>query len=331
MEPVLLDRNQPAARFYRGGRRIAEFRGVPVREEFEPEDWVGSTTEVTGEPGVGLSALPDGALLRDAIAADPEGWLGAEHVAEFGRSTEVLTKLLDAGERLPVHLHPSRQYAAEHLDGTHGKAEAWIFLTDGEAHLGFLPEVTAEQILPLLTAGESAPVLALMHPLSVRAGDVVYCPPGVPHAIGGGSFMVEVQEPSDLSIFLEWKDFPLPGGAAGHLGLDEATAARAVVAGLEREVVERFVVARAGTTGDLLAGTDAPFRADRLAAGDRLEAGFAVVIVTSGQGAAVNGAGDRLELPQGSTLVIPHSWGAVALEGGSDLRVLVARPPAPSA
>ena len=71
MKPVRLDRNQPPGRFYCGGHRIAEFRDVPVQSEFEPEDWVGSTTEVTGEAGLGLSTLPGGKLLRDEVEADP--------------------------------------------------------------------------------------------------------------------------------------------------------------------------------------------------------------------------------------------------------------------
>lgn len=324
MKPMRLDRNQPPGRFYRGGARIAEFRGFQSQGAFDPEDWVGSTTEVTGEPGFGLSALPNGRLLRDAVAADPVTWLGADHVAAFGASTEVLTKLLDAGERLPVHIHPSREFSAEHLGLTHGKAEAWIYLSDGEARIGFLPEVTHDQVLPLLSAGETDPVLELMHTLTVQAGDVVFCPPGIPHAIGGGSFMVEVQEPADLSIFLEWKDFPLLGGAGGHLGLDDQTAAGAVAAGIDREVVDRLVTAGRGTTGDLLAGVDAPFRVDRLRAGDNLEAGFAVVVVADGSGRAVNESGDHVALEKGTTAVVPFAWGGWILDGESD--VIVARP-----
>lgn len=326
MRPVHLDRNQPPGRFYRGGACIAAFRGVPELSSHTPEDWVGSTTEVTGEPGLGLSALPDGRLLRDAIAEDPTSWLGAEHLAAFGESTEVLTKLLDAGERLPVHIHPSREFSAEHLNLGHGKAEAWIYLTDGEAHLGFLPEVSDAEILPLLTAGETEAVLAKMHRIDVQAGDVVYCPPGVPHAIGGGSFMVEVQEPTDLSIFVEWKDFPLPGGAAGHLGLDDRTAASAVTAGIARDVVDSFVTSTRTDSGDLLKGTDAPFRAHRLHGEDRIDAGFAVLITVAGEGELLNDAGESFALAAGTTSVVPWAWGASKIVGNG-LEVIVARPP----
>src|SRR5206468_5207802 len=37
----------------------------------------------------------------------------------------------------------------------------------------------------------------------VKAGDVVYVKAGLPHAIGGGIFVVELQEPTDYSILLE--------------------------------------------------------------------------------------------------------------------------------
>src|SRR5699024_327559 len=113
MQPIELGSNQPKDRFYRGGARIADFRGEAHGEEFQPEDWIASCTEVAGEPGVGLTRLPDGRLLREAIAESPLEWLGPDHHAAFGTSTELLTKLLDAGERLPVHVHPDDAFAKD--------------------------------------------------------------------------------------------------------------------------------------------------------------------------------------------------------------------------
>ena len=49
--------------------------------------------------------------MRDAVAADPEAYLGAAHVARYGASTALLVKLLDAGQRLPAHFHPGRAFA----------------------------------------------------------------------------------------------------------------------------------------------------------------------------------------------------------------------------
>src|SRR5581483_7167658 len=121
--PVVLAANLPAT-FYRGSGRLAAFRVADL--EPRPEDWVASTTARFRQAPSGLSALPDGRLLIDAIRADPEVWLGAEHVARFGAEPGVLVKLLDAGQRLPVHVHPSREFAGAYLGSRFGKAEAWI-------------------------------------------------------------------------------------------------------------------------------------------------------------------------------------------------------------
>jgi mannose-6-phosphate isomerase len=105
---MLLPPNQPR-RHYRGGEAIAAFRGVGPSGGDVPEDWVGSTTTFFGEHDRGLTRLDGGSLLRDAIAADPVSFLGADHERAFGAQPELLVKLLHAGQRLPVHVHPTRQ------------------------------------------------------------------------------------------------------------------------------------------------------------------------------------------------------------------------------
>lgn len=329
MTPIELGSNQPEKRFYRGGARIADFRGDEHGEEFQPEDWVASCTEVAGEPGVGLSRLPDGRLLRDAIAESPREWLGPDHHAAFGTSTELLTKLLDAGERLPVHVHPDDSFAKECLGGHHGKAEAWLFLTDSSAHLGLLPGTTQDEIHRMIAEGDSETAVERMHRIEVRAGDVVYCPPGVPHAIGEGSFLVEIQQPSDLSIFLEWKSFPLPGGAGGHLGVSDAQAAGIVRGGMEAGDVDALRTSDRRTRGDLLHGVEAPFRLERLGDGDPVEQGYSVLFCVAGSGKLTAPGSTPLPLAAGSTIVIPWAAGEGTLRGDDRLEVVIARPPLP--
>jgi mannose-6-phosphate isomerase len=187
VRPVVLAANQPP-KFYRGGRRISEFRHLPVTDQHGPpygsEDWLGSTVSNYGTE-VGATRLTDGRLLRDAIAADPVGYLGAEHVAALGANSGLLLKLLDAGERLPVHCHPSRAFARTHLDSVFGKTEAWIVLaTDGDegfVYLGFRDDVSDRQLESWFTQ-QPTDILAAMNRVSVRAGDAVLVQAGMPHA-----------------------------------------------------------------------------------------------------------------------------------------------------
>src|SRR4051794_13022643 len=68
--------------FYAGGERIAALRGTEPASH-TPVEWIGAVN-TTFDGSRGLSRLPDGTLVRDAIEADPEGFLGPEHVARFG-------------------------------------------------------------------------------------------------------------------------------------------------------------------------------------------------------------------------------------------------------
>ena len=210
-------------RFYRGGLLIDRMRGETGADTDFPEDWVGSVTQASNpgrdEPLAGLSQLDDGSLLRDAIAADPQGWLGPD----AGRgSTGVLVKLLDAAERLPVHFHPDRAFAREHFGSEFGKTEAWIVLAtrdeESEVWIGMRERVDRDTYRGWIDRQERGRLLDSLHRVPVRAGDVIFVPAGTPHAIGAGALIAELQEPTDFSIVCEWDGYPIAADDS-HLGL----------------------------------------------------------------------------------------------------------------
>ncbi|MEO8263580.1 MAG: carbohydrate kinase [Pseudolysinimonas sp.] len=323
LEPVVLTSNRPAPRFYRGGRRITDFRGDAPAGEFEPEDWVGSTTTVAGHEALGLTVLPDGRTLADAVATDPEGWLGAAHVARYGADTRLLVKLLDPGQRLPVHAHPSAAWATEHVARAHGKVEAWFILSPGDVHLGLRADVSDADLHTLVSAQDTAGLLALLNTVPVVAGDVVFVPAGVLHAIGEAVLLVELQEPEDLSILLEWRGFELDGERDGHLGVGFDLALTAVDHHALTPARLAELVRPAGYGSVFPTEADEFFRLERVAVDGTatLDAGFTILVVTEGEVRM----GD-LTLPRGRTVVVPDAAGAIVLSGRGE--VLACRPPA---
>jgi mannose-6-phosphate isomerase len=324
LRPIVLAANQPPERFYLGGERIAAFRGVPASGDRTPEDWIASTTTLAGEATIGLTVLPGGRTLREAVAADPAGWLGPDHLARHGADTRLLVKLLHAGERLPVHAHPDGAFAATHLGRAHGKAEAWYILDGGRVHLGLRREVAPEHLARLVAEQRVDELLDLLHGVDVAPGDVVYVPPGVPHAIGAGIFLAELQEPEDLSILLEWRDFAIDGTRDGHLGLGFDRALRAV----DRRALTpdrlRDLIRPAGTGRSVLPGAADPyFRLEhrRIDGPTVVERGFAVLVAIDGDLVL-----DERAIPAGTTVVAPWAAGDLVLRGHG--RVLVCRPPA---
>ncbi|GAA2684384.1 MULTISPECIES: class I mannose-6-phosphate isomerase [Actinosynnema] len=327
---IELPANQPK-QFYRGGASIAELRGAP-EADFGPEDWVASTTTLFGKPDAGLSRLPDGRLLRDAVAADPTTWLGREHVAEFGADTALLVKLLDAGQRLPVHCHPSNAFAATHLDCRHGKTEAWIVIgTKGAnplVYIGFRDDVPEDVVTRWVAEQDTSAMLGALNEVRVSPGDVVFVPAGVPHAIGAGVFIVELQQPTDFSVTLEWSGF-LDNPDAGHLGLGYDKALGCVDrdgwGGRLDELIRRTGDQSQGAVDLFARNADPFFRADRLhvSGSVELDPSFAVLVVLEGSGTL-----GSLDLRRGSTAVVPHAAGQEVLSG--DLVAVRCRPPLPS-
>ena len=226
MQPIVLGPNMPAM-FYRGDGRIDRLRGTSGHGD-RPEDWIASVTARFGTETDGMTRLPDGTVLAEAVASDPEAWLGAAHVARYGTDTGLLVKLLDAGQRLPVHVHPDRSFAAEHLARPHGKTEAWVVLEadpGAAVYLGFSRDVAAAELTGWARNQDVEALLAITNRVPVTPGDTVLCPAGTPHAISAGVLVVELQEPADLSIMLEWSTFSLPeSDATLGLPLDDALA-----------------------------------------------------------------------------------------------------------
>lgn len=219
-QPIKLPANQ-FDHFYKGGNRIGKLRngpGGPMR----PEEWLGSTTTRFGSTNQGLTLLEDGTTLKESVSTNPESWLGKAHVNRFGASIEILVKLLDPDQRLPVHYHPKRNFAKQHLGVPHGKTEAWIVLEapkDAWVGIGFESNMTMSNVKNMVEKEDTKGLINSLNKRTVKAGEGILVPAGIPHAIAEGIFILELQEPTDFSILLEWEGFAVDGLKDGHLNL----------------------------------------------------------------------------------------------------------------
>jgi mannose-6-phosphate isomerase len=318
--------------FYRGGNRIGKLRkgpGGPMR----PEEWIASTTTRFGEKVNGLSVLTNGKLLRDEVMNDPQHWLGSDHVKKYGSSTEILVKLLDPDQRLPVHYHPDRKFAADKLDLVHGKTEAWIILdapSGAKVGVGFNRKMSKSEVAELVSKHDSQGLLDSLMFLEVSAGDVVFVPAGVPHAIEAGIFVLELQEPTDLSILLEWDGFAVDGDKDGHLdlGFEVALDALRLEPLTEQEIsqiITRFDKEKNTSQRIFNSIADDFFRADYLS-GDNavVDAGFGILLILEGIGKLEFSDSNTLQVEAGDAVVIANAAGSFTLRGATGI---ISRPP----
>jgi mannose-6-phosphate isomerase len=318
--------------FYRGGNRIGKLRkgpGGPMR----PEEWIASTTTRFGEKVNGLSVLANGKLLRDEVMNDPQHWLGSDHVKKYGSSTEILVKLLDPDQRLPVHYHPDRKFASDKLDLAHGKTEAWIILDapiGAKVGVGFNRKMSKSEVAELVSKHDSQGLLDSLMFLEVSAGDVVFVPAGVPHAIEAGIFVLELQEPTDLSILLEWDGFAVDGDKDGHLdlGYEVALDALRLEPLTEQEIsqiITRFDKEKNTSQRIFNSIADDFFRADYLS-GDNavVDAGFGILLILEGSGKLEFSDSNTLQVEAGDAVVIANAAGSFTLKGATGI---ISRPP----
>jgi len=213
-------------RTYCGGAALDRWHGRSGENSQFPEDWAASTTQARN-PGredivEGLSrvvSMEGQPYLSDVMAADPEAFFGAAHLAAFGAKAGFLVKLIDAGERLTIQVHPDKKYAKEILHSDYGKTESWYILggntPDAQPciYLGFKPGVTREIWKDIFMRQDIPAMLDCLHRIPVEAGDCYFISAGVPHAIGEGCFLAEVQEPTDYTMRTE---LVTPGGLRIH-------------------------------------------------------------------------------------------------------------------
>jgi len=186
--------------------------------------WGSERWLVSDMPGA-ESLVSGGALAGTSLRALMETrageLLGPVPPAEGGRFP-LLFKLIEARERLSVQVHPDGPAALRLGRGARPKAEGWHLLgaaPGAELVLGLAPGVDRTELEAALRRGALEPLLGRS---PARAGDFVYLPAGLLHALGGGISLLELQQASDTTYRVH--DWNRPGldGRPRALHLEEA-------------------------------------------------------------------------------------------------------------
>ena len=135
-------------------------------------------------------------------------------------------------------------------------------------------------------------------------------------SLGEAARIVVVEDNRDTAALL--RDLLVTEGYE----VESVPTGEAALESLDREPIDPAALTEA-TSGMLPKEADAYFRAERIEAGDTLDQGFSIVLVTGGEGTI----GD-LAVRRGSTVLVPYAAGTVETQGVEGLRCL---PPDPTA
>lgn len=176
-----------------GGRKLATVFDYSI-----PAGKIGECWAISAHPH-GLSTIQNGPLagmpLNEAYQNRPE---------YFGNPKEkvfpLLTKILDANDRLSVQVHPDNEYAAIH-EHELGKTECWyVIQADPGSYLIYGHHAqTKKELTKMIENGDWQ---HLLRKYPVKTGDFVFVPSGTIHALNQGILVLETQQSSDTTYRL---------------------------------------------------------------------------------------------------------------------------------
>ncbi|AYX90816.1 mannose-6-phosphate isomerase, class I [Staphylococcus cohnii] len=160
-----------------------------------PSEYIGECWAISAHPN-GTNIIENGRYQGKTLE---EVW--NEDKALFGVSGNakfpLLTKILDANDKLSVQVHPDNAYAQKY-EGEYGKTECWYIL-DAQEDAEIIYGVNAKNQTELNDMIDQQQFDELFHKVKVKAGDFFYVPAGTVHAIGEGILILETQQSSDTT------------------------------------------------------------------------------------------------------------------------------------
>lgn len=301
-------RFEPILRHYLwGGRRLATELGKSLGDDPAAESWELCDREkdqsfVSAGPLAGVSL---GELVRER---------GSELLGQHAPQPRfpLLFKFIDARQTLSVQVHPDDARAARLQPPDLGKTEAWYVMATepgGTIYAGLKRGVDRSMLAREVARGTSD---LCLNKFEARVGDCFFVPAGLPHAIGAGLLVAEIQQSSDTTYRLfDWNRVG-PDGQPRPLHVEHALEAidyglsavgphppqSAGYPGVERLIrCDKFVLDRWSMAAEQAIGGD-----------DRCHC-LAVV-----EGAlSVSGDAKPVPLGRGGTILLPASVGKVSL------------------
>lgn len=297
-----------------GGKRIAEFKGLPSQGDTIGESW-----ELSGVPGhesVVADGTYKGSNLRDLLTSDGKEIMGERLATRFGNEFPLLIKLIDSADDLSVQVHPNDELA-EKRHHCPGKTEMWVSVApapDAYLYSGLTREITPDEYRRRIADNTIISVLGKYYP---KKGDVFFLPAGRIHSIGRGNFVLEIQETSDITYRIYDYDRRDKNGNPRQLHVEESVDAvdfndteSAAPTSIPESKNEEHVIASCShftTTAIDVDGTDTLDLASRDS--------FTIIVCVDGSVILTDPENRVTELQQGHTALIPASMPAVKITG----------------
>lgn len=237
-----------------------------------------------------------------------------EHVEKF----PLLVKFLDAADTLSVQVHPNDAYAKVHENGELGKTEMWYIIDakPGASLVYGVKKGTSKE--EFRAAIEGGYLEKYLRRLEVEAGDVVFIPAGMVHAIGAGILICEIQQNSDTTYRVyDWNRVGIDGKPRS-LHIDKALDVIDFEGKYDRDKLEGLTVDEGETKRTYYIATKY-FAIEKLTVKGQAKehadgSKFYCLSVVEGSGSIMYNGGS-IDFKGGKSVLIPANLGHYTIEG----------------
>lgn len=180
-----------------GGTQMVDVlhRQVPAGKDPVGESW--ELVDRDGEDSVLANGVMAGKTLHELVCHYGRELLGSK--AKKSDRFPLLVKLIDAGDRLSLQVHPDEAACREIGNGAEPKTEMWYIIAarkDAKILAGLQGRATRQQLVSRLSSPD---VEELLQVYPSQPGDAYFITSGTLHAIGGGNLILEIQQNSDTT------------------------------------------------------------------------------------------------------------------------------------
>ena len=301
-----------------GGKRIAEFKGVPSQGDNIGESW-----ELSGVPGhesVVADGMFKGKNLRELLRDHSDEIMGGRLAARFGDEFPLLIKFIDSSDDLSVQVHPDDELARKRHNCS-GKTEMWVSIAPEKGaylYSGLNRVLTPDEYRQRISDNTIIECLGKYYP---EKGDVFFLPAGRVHSIGKGNFVLEIQETSDITYRIYDYDRRDAVGNPRQLHIEESvdavdfsdTAGAAPSRIPQEENVQNVIADCAHFT------TTAINVMDQYVLDLESRDSFTVLVVVDGNALLIDPEGNETALSNGSTTLIPAAMSGVIIRGNCNV------------
>lgn len=317
----------PAYKDYIWGGRNLEKLGKNIPEGIIAESW-----ELSCHPE-GESIISNGLYRNKSLTwfIEEHGYkavgtsVGSPSYWQPGDKFPLLIKFIDANDRLSVQVHPDDKYALLNEDDKSGKNEMWYIIwakPGAKLVYGLIPGTTKEVFEAAIHNGN---VEDFLNHIEVAAGDAIYIPAGLVHAIGDGILLAEIQQSSNNTYRVYDYDRVDKTGKKRPLHISKALdVINFDVTGMIDHSEISFVRERKPGENEVILLSDSPFftvdllnlqgEIEEFADGSR----FYSYVIVEGEGNIIqtdSASKDVVKVKAGETVFIPAAMGKYAIKG----------------